>query len=71
MPRFRRPAEPRRITKGETFEFPKPKKKFIPREPVKKKAAAEEAAEAEAGQQKRKAGRQAKPRIKPPKPAAE
>jgi hypothetical protein len=22
--------------KGETFEFPKPKKKFIPREPVKK-----------------------------------
>jgi large subunit ribosomal protein L15 len=32
--------------KGEAFEFPKPKKKFIPREPVKKKAAAEAAAEA-------------------------
>ena len=32
--------------KGETFEFPKPKKKFVPREKVSKKAAA--AAEGEA-----------------------
>jgi len=32
--------------KGEAFEFPKPKKKFVPREPVKKKAAAEPAGEA-------------------------
>jgi len=35
--------------KGETFEFPKPKKKFVPREPVKKaKAAAAEVGEAAA-----------------------
>jgi hypothetical protein len=33
--------------KGETFEFPKPKKKFIPREKAPKKAAAA-AAESEA-----------------------
>jgi large subunit ribosomal protein L15 len=33
-------------TKGQTFEFPKPKKKFIPREPVKKKIATDAAAEA-------------------------
>jgi len=33
-------------TKGQVFEFPKPKKKFIPREPVKKKIVTEEAAEA-------------------------
>jgi large subunit ribosomal protein L15 len=33
-------------TKGEVFEFPKPKKKFVPRAPVKKKVATEEAAEA-------------------------
>ncbi|HEY1923154.1 MAG TPA: 50S ribosomal protein L15 [Tepidisphaeraceae bacterium] len=33
-------------TKGNTFEFPKPKKKFIPREPVKKKIATDDAAEA-------------------------
>lgn len=34
---------------GDTFEFPKPKKKFVPREPVKKsKAAAEPGAEAPA-----------------------
>ena len=33
---------------GQTFEFPKEKKKFIPREPVKKKIA-DEAAEGEGG----------------------
>jgi large subunit ribosomal protein L15 len=32
--------------KGEAFVFPAPKKKFIPREPVKKKIAADEPAEA-------------------------
>jgi large subunit ribosomal protein L15 len=32
--------------KGEAFEFPKPKKKFVPREPVKKKVVVEESAEA-------------------------
>lgn len=32
-------------SKGEPFEFPKPKKKFIPREPVKKAKKTEEAAE--------------------------
>jgi large subunit ribosomal protein L15 len=30
---------------GQTFEFPKPKKKFIPREPVKKAKAADQPAE--------------------------
>jgi large subunit ribosomal protein L15 len=34
---------------GGEFEFPKPKKKFIPREPVKKKVVEEPAAEAAAG----------------------
>ncbi|HEX4054533.1 MAG TPA: 50S ribosomal protein L15 [Tepidisphaeraceae bacterium] len=34
--------------KGEAFEFPKPKKKFVPREPVKKKIVTEEPAEAKA-----------------------
>lgn len=34
--------------KGEAFEFPKPKKKFIPREPVKKSKASAESAPAEA-----------------------
>jgi len=33
-------------TKGQSFEFPKPKKKFVPREPVKKKTVTEEPAEA-------------------------
>lgn len=33
-------------TKGQTFEFPKPKKKFIPREPVKKKIMTNDATEA-------------------------
>jgi large subunit ribosomal protein L15 len=33
-------------TKGQVFEFPKPKKKFVPREPVKRKIVTEEAAEA-------------------------
>ena len=35
--------------KGETFAFPKPKKKFVPREPVKKSKKGEEAAPAEGG----------------------
>jgi large subunit ribosomal protein L15 len=35
--------------KGEAFEFPKPKKKFVPREPVKKKIAAEEGEAKEGG----------------------
>jgi large subunit ribosomal protein L15 len=35
--------------KGEAFEFPKPKKKFVPREKVSKKAAAAEAAPAAEG----------------------
>jgi large subunit ribosomal protein L15 len=34
--------------RGETFEFPKPKKKFIPRDPVKKAKVADAGAEAEA-----------------------
>jgi len=33
--------------KGETFEFPKPKKKFVPREPVKKAKGEEAPAEGE------------------------
>jgi large subunit ribosomal protein L15 len=49
--------------KGEPFQFPKEKKKFIPREPVKKsKKAAEEAPAAEGGETKPAAE---------PKPAAE
>jgi large subunit ribosomal protein L15 len=39
-------------TKGQTFEFPKPKKKFIPREPVKKKLATDDAAEAKPAEAK-------------------
>jgi large subunit ribosomal protein L15 len=38
--------------KGETFEFPKPKKKFVPREPVKKKPAGDEGAEAKSSEAK-------------------
>lgn len=58
--------------KGETFEFPKPKKKFIPREPVKKpkadaKGEAEGAAPAEAKPKKTKE----KPAEKPAEQAAE
>jgi hypothetical protein len=34
--------------KGEAFAFPKPKKKFVPREPVKKVKAGDEAAAAAA-----------------------
>jgi hypothetical protein len=33
--------------KGEVFEFPKPKKKFVPREPVKKTKKLEEPVEGE------------------------
>jgi len=50
--------------KGETFEFPKPKKKFIPREKVSKKAAAAAGAETPAP-----GGEGAAPQ--PPPPAAE
>ena len=58
--------------KGETFEFPKPKKKFVPREPVKKKAVTEEAGEAkpEAAKAKPEAPK-AEPVEQPAKPAAE
>jgi large subunit ribosomal protein L15 len=38
--------------KGEAFEFPAPKKKFIPREPVKKKIAADEPAEGKPAEEK-------------------
>jgi large subunit ribosomal protein L15 len=54
-------------TKGQTFEFPKPKKKFIPREPVKKKAVTEEAAEAKPAAEAK--GQDAKPES--PAPATE
>jgi hypothetical protein len=54
-------------TKGQTFEFPKPKKKFIPREPVKKKVVTEEAAEAKPAPEAK--GQDAKPES--PAPAAE
>ena len=52
--------------KGGAFEFPKPKKKFIPREPVKKKVAAEEPAEGENKEAKKdeKKG-ESKPEAKP------
>jgi large subunit ribosomal protein L15 len=59
--------------KGEVFEFPKPKKKFIPREPVKKKVA-EDAPAAETGAAKaEKAEKPAKAEAaaKPELPAAE
>ena len=52
--------------KGETFEFPKPKKKFIPREPVKKAKKFEEPAEGAAKPGEAKA----EPRAEPT-PAAE
>jgi len=57
--------------KGETFEFPKPKKKFVPREPVKKKVVTEEPAEAkpEAAKGKPEAAK-AKPEAAMPKPEA-
>jgi large subunit ribosomal protein L15 len=49
-------------TKGAAFEFPIPKKKFIPREPVKKKIVEAEAAPAAVAEEKPAAA---------PKPAAE
>jgi len=65
--------------KGETFEFPKPKKKFVPREPVKKKVAAEESAEGKPAGEAKPAGEgkpapEAKaeaPKTETPNPAAE
>jgi large subunit ribosomal protein L15 len=60
--------------KGEAFEFPKPKKKFVPREPVKKKIAAEESAERKPTGEAKPAG-EGKPaseaKTDAPKPAAE
>jgi large subunit ribosomal protein L15 len=58
--------------KGEAFEFPKPKHKFVPREPVKKKPAAEPAAEgAPAGESKPEGKSEAKgeSKSKAPRPA--
>jgi large subunit ribosomal protein L15 len=61
--------------KGEAFEFPKPKKKFVPREPVKKAKKGEEAAAAAEGAapEAAKSEAAAKPASAPeaPKPAAE
>ena len=60
--------------KGEAFEFPKPKKKFVPREPVKKKVAVEESAEGKPAAEAKPAG-ESKPageaKTESPKPAAE
>jgi large subunit ribosomal protein L15 len=50
--------------KGEPFEFPKVKKKFVPREPVKKAKKTEEAP-AEGGEAKAQANPEAKPEAKP------
>jgi large subunit ribosomal protein L15 len=56
--------------KGETFEFPKPKTKFVPREPVKKKPVAESAPEGAApeakGEGKTEAKAESKPKEAPP-----
>jgi large subunit ribosomal protein L15 len=52
---------------GQAFEFPKPKKKFIPREPVKK-VVAEKTAEAPAAAEPAKSAEKA---AEAPKPAAE
>ena len=52
--------------KGEAFEFPKPKKKFVPREPVKKKS------DRGAGEAKRPRRRSArKPRRRKPEAEAD
>jgi large subunit ribosomal protein L15 len=61
-------------TKGQAFEFPKPKKKFVLREPVKKKAVTDDAAEAKpAAETKAKASDAKAPDAKPESsaPAAE
>jgi len=58
--------------KGEAFEFPKPKKKFVPREPVRKKVVGDDAGEAKAGGEKpadEKSSSEAKPEA--PKNSAE
>jgi large subunit ribosomal protein L15 len=68
--------------KGEAFEFPKPKKKFVPREPVKKakkseeapaapEGGAPEAAKGEAAAKPAAPAKQAAPAPEAPKPAAE
>jgi large subunit ribosomal protein L15 len=57
--------------KGQTFEFPKPKKKFVPRDPVKKKVVTEEPGEAKPEAEKPKAeAAKAKPEAAKPKPEA-
>jgi hypothetical protein len=56
--------------KGEPFEFPKPKKRFIPREPAKKIKAVEEPATAAAPAPAAAAEKPAAP-APPPAPAAE
>jgi large subunit ribosomal protein L15 len=57
--------------KGEAFEFPKPKKKFIPREPVKKKIAADEPAVAKPAAEAEGKPGEAKPAVEAAKPAEE
>jgi large subunit ribosomal protein L15 len=54
--------------KGEAFEFPKPKKKFVPREPVKKKVVVEEVGDKKPAAEAKPAGE-----VKPAeaKPSAE
>jgi large subunit ribosomal protein L15 len=60
--------------KGEAFEFPKPKKKFVPREPVKKKVAVEEAGDKKPAAEAKPAGEGKPAEVKPAaeaKPAEE
>jgi large subunit ribosomal protein L15 len=58
--------------KGETFEFPKPKKKFIPREPVKKSRKADAEAPAEgAAPGKEAAKKEAPAKAEAEKPVAQ
>jgi large subunit ribosomal protein L15 len=60
--------------KGEAFEFPKEKKKFIPREPVKKKVASDEAGDAKPAEEGKAPEGKEKPKAEKPKaekPAAE
>ncbi len=58
-------------TKGQTFEFPKPKKKFIPREPVKKKIAKDDAVEDKPAEAKGPDAKGADAKPESPAPAAE
>jgi large subunit ribosomal protein L15 len=56
--------------KGETFEFPKPKKRFVKRDPVKK-VKAEEPAAAEVATPAPESAEKPTPAAEEPKPAAE